>query len=163
MLAQVDIGFNKLSGKMPTEFPLAWIKKQQAQQGFSVLALDHNELTGPLPNALCNLTQVYAVDNCMLMGNKFDGKCPAGCNGLPFNAAPAKLMKCFYEDCYAQCENTEDDSPCWHADIKHLDAKCAGTCVEHCQSACPPTPCTTLPDKGKPAAQCPKPPALRLR
>jgi hypothetical protein len=140
---------------------------------FSVFALDHNELDGDLPDSLCNLTDVIRDNNCML--DEFDvghsgaeQKCPTACNGLPMKPnAPTMLMKCFYNMCYAKCENSESDAACMtkvHGN-EHLDNVCSSKCVIHCASVCPSMPCTTLDGKvspeGKALAKCPPtPPAV---
>lgn len=154
---ELDFGFNNFTGPIPDTFPAYWSSKQKYDR-ISVFAFDNNQLSGDLPESLCNLTLVLDDNNCMLQNNKFglEDKCPKSCDGLPFeDGAPQGMMRCFYQECYAKCHSAEDAEPCWVTATSHLDQACSTTCAKHCTVGCPPTPCTTLDDKAG-FAKCPK-------
>jgi hypothetical protein len=158
-IQQLDFGFNKLTGSIPDKFPKEWNDPSRVPTSrISVFAFDHNELSGLLPTSLCNLTQVFNDNNCMLEDNHFDKACPSSCDGLPMKGAPTKLMKCFYQICYAKCHNNEKTSPCWetvHAH-GHLNAKCSALCTTYCTTSCPSVPCSNLANKKQ--EKCPPTP-----
>ncbi|GAK59692.1 hypothetical protein U27_06677 [Candidatus Vecturithrix granuli] len=120
-LQQLWLNHNQFSGSIPPELGKADpdAPEQANLKALRTLALEHNELTGPLPEALANLTnlQELTVNNTLLSGSL-----PVGLHGL------TALQRFAFHDT-TLCVPPDEDLQTWLANIPELagsDFACLG-------------------------------------
>lgn len=138
-LQELWLNHNQFSGAIPPELGKADpdVPQQASLKALGVLALEYNELTGPLPEELANLTnlQELTVNNTLLSGSL-----PVGLHGL------TALQRFAFHDT-TLCVPPDEDLQTWLDNIPELagsDFACLG--FDSCASVTdiPQTECEAL-------------------